>query len=113
MFCCFGMSLPQFCASGSSHCDEMPRLDHSSLGPRRELFGVAVWILEDLNGRCWMLACSVWGLLCRSRRRPKRRRRSKLLPKFWTLRVRCMRHVVHDDTRRNAIKRSELLLGLK
>ena len=99
MFCCFGMSLPQFCASGSSHCDEMPRLYHSSLRPGRELFGAAVWILEDLNGRCGMLACSVWGLLCRLCRRPKRRKRSKLRPKFWTVRVRCVR---------NVIKRSEL-----
>ena len=108
MFCCFGTLLPQFCASSSSHCDEMPRLDHSSLRPGRELFGAAVWILEDLNGQCGMLACSVWGLLRRLCRRPKRRKRSKLRPKFWTVRVRCMRHVVHDDTRRNVIKRSEL-----
>ena len=71
MFCCFGVSLPQFCASSSSHCDEMPRLDHSSLKPGRELFGAAVWILEDLNGQCGMLACSVWGLLRRLCRRPK------------------------------------------
>ena len=76
--------------------------------PGRELFGAAVWILEDLNGRCGMLACSVWGLLRRLCRRPKRRKRSKLRPKFWTVRVRCMRHVVHDDTRRNVIKSSEL-----
>ena len=102
MCCCFGMSLSQFCASSSSHCDEMPRLYHSSLRPGRELFGAAVWILEDLNGRCGVLACSVWGF------RPKRRKRSKLRPKFWTVRVRCVRHVVHDDARRNVIKRSEL-----
>ena len=43
MLCCFGMSL-QCCVSGSSHCDEMPRLE--KLGPGRELFGAAVWILE-------------------------------------------------------------------
>ena len=74
MFCCFGVSL-QCCVSGSSHyCDEIPRLEkRSSLVPGRELFGAAVWILEDLSGRCWMLACSVWGLLRRSCSRPRRR----------------------------------------
>ena len=94
----------QFCVSGSSHCDELPRSvlrKLSSLEPGRELFGVAVWILEDLSGRCWMLACSVLRLLCKRRRSPRRRRKSRL-------RVRCVRHVVNDDTRRGVIKRSEL-----
>ena len=105
MLCCFGTSL-QCCVSGSSHCDEMSRLEkHSSLGPGRELFGGT---LEDLSGQCWMLACSVWGLLRRSCRRPRRRRKSRRVPRFWTLRVRCVRHVVHDDSRRFVIKRSEL-----
>ena len=54
MFCWLSMKL-QFCVSGSSHCDELPRSvlrKLSSLEPGRELFGVAVWILEDLSGRC-------------------------------------------------------------
>ena len=61
MFCWLSMKLLQFCVSGSSHCDELPRLTLrklSSLEPGRELFGVAVWILEDLSGRCWI------GVLC-------------------------------------------------
>ena len=61
VFCWLSMKL-QFCVSGSFHCDELPRSvlrKLSSLEPGRELFGVAVWILEDLSGRCWMLACSV------------------------------------------------------
>ena len=110
MFCWLSMKL-QFCVSGSSHCDELPRSvlrKLSSLEPGRELFGVAVWILEDLSGRCWMLACSVLRLLCKRRRSPRRRRKSRLLPRFRTLRVRCVRHVVNDDTRRGVIKRSEL-----
>ena len=110
MFCWLSMKL-QFCMSGSSHCDELPRSvlrKLSSLEPGRELFGVAVWILEDLSGRCWMLACSVLRLLCKRRRSPRRRRKSRLLGRFRTLPVRCMRHVVNDDTRRGVIKRSEL-----
>ena len=110
LFCWLRMKL-QFCMSGSSHCDELPRSvlrKLSSLEPGRELFGVAVWILEDLSGRCWMLACSVLRLLCKRRRSPRRRRKSRLLPRFRTLRVRCVRHVVNDDTRRSVIKRSEL-----
>ena len=54
------------------------------------------------------LACSVFRLLRKMRRSPRRRRKSRLLPRFRTLRVRCMRHVVNDDTRRGVIKRSEL-----
>ena len=110
MFCWLSMKL-QFCMSGSSHCDELPRSvlrKLSSLEPGRELFGVAVWILEDLSGQCWMLTCSVFRLLRKMRRSPRRRRKSRLLPRFRTLRVRCMRHVVNDDTRRGVIKRSEL-----
>ena len=110
MFCWLSMKL-QFYVSGSSHCDELPRLSLrklSSLEPGRELFGVAVWILEDLSGRCWMLACSVFRLLRKMRRSPRHRRKIRLLPRFRTLRVRCMRHVVNDDTRRGVIKRSEL-----
>ena len=110
MFCWLSMKL-QFCMSGSSHCDELPRSvlrKLSSLEPGRELFGVAVWILEDLSGQCWMLTCSVFRLLCKMRRSPRRRRKSRLLPRFRTLRVRCVRHVVNDDTRRGVIKRSEL-----
>ena len=44
MFCWLSMKL-QFYVSGSSHCDELPRLSLrklSSLEPGRELFGVAV-----------------------------------------------------------------------
>ena len=37
------------------------------------------------------------GMLCLGIGRPKRRKRSKLRPKFWTMRVRCMRHVLHDS----------------
>ena len=110
MFCWLSMKL-QFCMSGSSHCDELPRSvlrKLSSLEPGRELFGVAVWILEDLSGQCWMLTCSVFRLLRKRRRSPRRRRKSRLLPRFRTLRVRCVRHVVNDDTRRGVIKRSEL-----
>ena len=65
----------QFCVSGSFHCDELPRSvlrKLSSLEPGRELFGL-VWILEDVSGRCSMLACSVLRLLCK-RRSPRRRR---------------------------------------
>ena len=110
MFCWLSMKL-QFYVSGSSHCDELPRLSLrklSSLEPGRELFGVAVWILEDLSGRCWMLACSVFRLLRKMRRSPRHNRKSRLLPRFRTLRVRCVRRVVNDDTRRGVIKRSEL-----
>ena len=110
VFCWLSVKL-QFYVSGSSHCDELPRLSLrklSSLEPGRELFGVAVWILEDLSGRCWMLACSVFRLLRKMRRSPRHSRKSRLLPRFRTLRVRCMRRVVNDDTRRGVIKRSEL-----
>ena len=54
------------------------------------------------------VGCSVFRLLRKMRRSPKHRRKSRLLPRFRTLRVRCMRHVVNDDIRRGVIKRSEL-----
>ena len=109
MFCWLSMKL-QFCVMSGlpivMNCPgQFEKL--SSLEPGRELFGVAVWILEDLSGRCWMLACSVLRSLCKRRRSPRRRRKSRLLPRFRTLRVRCVRHVVNEDTRGGVIQ-SEL-----
>ena len=63
--------------------------------------------LEDLIGLLLRCACRWYKMLCRFWK-PVRRRRSRLLPRVWTVRVGAVRHVIHDDTRRHVIFRFEL-----